>query len=211
MVSPHALPFKEAKMKNQIIFLSVFFLFSTVLSGCNPSEETIFYENRDLPQISGSVLLQEETVEEPADDMIYVSIQGSVESPGVYKMPVGSRVYELINLAGGIVGTADTRGINMVTELTDGTQLFIPSLEEEPGNTAAASAGLNETSSRLVNINTAGLDELMTLNGIGKTRAEAIIAYREKGNSFEKIEDIMNVNGIKNGIYEGLKDQICVR
>ncbi len=211
MVSPHALLFKEAKMKNQIIFLSVFFLFSTVLSGCNPSEETIFYENRDLPQISGSVLLQEETVEEPADDMIYVSIQGSVESPGVYKMPVGSRVYELINLAGGIVGTADTRGINMVTELTDGTQLFIPSLEEEPGNTATASAGLNETSSGLVNINTAGLDELMTLNGIGKTRAEAIIAYREKGNSFEKIEDIMNVNGIKNGIYEGLKDQICVR
>lgn len=211
MVSPHALLIKEAKMKNQIIFLSVFFLFSTVLSGCNPSEETIFYENRDLPQISGSVLLQEETVEETADDMIYVSIQGSVESPGVYKMPVGSRVYELINLAGGIVGTADTRGINMVTELTDGTQLFIPSLEEESGNTASASAGLNETSSGLVNINTAGLDELMTLNGIGKTRAEAIIAYREKGNSFEKIEDIMNVNGIKNGIYEGLKDQICVR
>ncbi|MCR4961823.1 MAG: helix-hairpin-helix domain-containing protein [Lachnospiraceae bacterium] len=198
-------------MKNQIIFLSVFFLFSTVLSGCNPSEETIFYENRDLPQISGSVLLQEEAVEETADDMIYVSIQGSVESPGVYKMPVGSRVYELINLAGGIVGTADTRGINMVTELTDGTQLFIPSLEEESWNTVAASAGLNETSSGLVNINTAGLDELMTLNGIGETRAKAIIAYREKGNSFEKIEDIMNVNGIKNGIYEGLKDQICVR
>ena len=155
---------------------------------------------------------------------IYVSVLGEVISPGVYVMPEGARVYELINEAGGATADADTTRLNLVAKLEDGMQIVIPSVEDAatdeggaPGDGTGAGVydsgiyGSGDSSGAgLVNINTAGLNELMTLTGIGKTRAEAIIRYRESSGGFNKPEDLMCVNGIKQGIYDGLKDRICV-
>lgn len=148
---------------------------------------------------------------------IYVSIQGEVCKPGVYIMPAGSRVFELINKAGGVTDAAQTSDINMVYVLEDGMQLIIPSsLDEEEqyivsDDLTAIPDKPSGTDSGLVNINKASLQELTSLPGIGETRAKAIIAYRDNGGIFEKPEDIMKVSGIKAGIYEALKDNICVR
>ena len=147
-----------------------------------------------------------EVCEEEAEGGIYVSVVGEVISPGVYVMPEGARVYELINEAGGATADADTTRLNLVAKLEDGMQIVVPSVADDDSGIY----GSGVSSAGLVNINTAGLNELMTLTGIGKTRAEAIIKYRESSGGFKKPEDLMCVNGIKQGIYDGLKDQICV-
>ena len=192
------------------------FLFLTVFSGCNSSKDTIFYENTDLTPVAGSVLISENTSdpEEEKEDVIFVSIQGCVYTPGVYKLPAGSRVYELINLAGGVSERADTSDINMVFELADGMQIYIPSVAAMEGDGYIVSedlTGAAENTAGLVNINTADLSSLTTLPGIGETRAKAIIEYRDNVGSFEKIEDIMKVSGIKSGVFESIKDRICVK
>lgn len=152
-----------------------------------------------------------EVCEAAAEGGIYVSVVGEVISPGVYVMPEGARVYELINEAGGATADADTTRLNLVAKLEDGMQIVVPSVADAAdGTIGAIGTEYGASSAGLVNINTAGLSELMTLTGIGKTRAEAIIKYRESSGGFKKPEDLMCVNGIKQGIYDGLKDQICV-
>ena len=145
---------------------------------------------------------------------IYVSIVGEVKNPGVYILPKGSRMYELINEAGGTTDDADTTAINLVEILEDGTQTLIPKMSNED-NPLGNKDGLNTTSginsNGQVNINKATVTELETLTGIGQARARAIIEYRDKNGPFSKPEDIMNVAGIKEATYNTLKDEICVK
>ena len=117
-------------------------------------------------------------------------------------------------MAGGLLENARSDAVNLAEVLTDGQKLHIPYI----GDTAvaeaseqAAGADSNEAADTTVNINTATVDMLMTLKGIGQTRAEDIIAYREKHGSFQKKEDIMNVDGIKQGTYDKIKDNISVQ
>lgn len=200
-------------MKNKLLFLTLFLFVVTPLSGCGNQQKTTFL----CEEPAGQDLFEDFAV---SDDVsvfeekdIYVSVQGEVANPGVYLMPSGSRVFELINQAGGVTENADTSGINMVYTLEDGMQIIVPGFVEEDAfivskDMTPANA---DSSSGLVNINTASLNELMTLPGIGETRARAIMDYREKGGHFDTVEDIKNVSGIKNGIYTGLKDSICVK
>ena len=131
-------------------------------------------------------------------------------SPGVYELPAGARVYQAIESAGGTLDGAAPESLNLAQLAEDGQKVYVPSREEAaavPGETASPSS---EQGAGKVNLNTAGLEELMTLTGIGQTRAEAIITYREEEGGFRAPEDIMNVDGIKEGIYEKLKDEITV-
>lgn len=200
------------------------------LAGCEHQESRLIsYNGNYLDDEAGSfsapetatleVCLDENTNDDEKDvskEIIYVSILGEVSSPGVYVMPKGSRTYELINEAGGATGNADTKRLNLVSLLEDGMQITVPALEES-GVTPSESSLLvltdnttgEHSETTLVNINTATLSQLTTLTGIGSTRAEAIISYREANGKFEKCEDLMNVTGIKQGIYEKLKDEIC--
>ncbi len=137
---------------------------------------------------------------------IFVHVCGAVEDPGVYLLPEGSRVHEAIREAGGFADGAAADYLNLAEELADGTKLTVPYLSELPaqeqyGETAAQEDGL-------VDINRAGPEELMTLPGIGETKAEAIIAYREEHGDFSSPEEIMAVPGIKEAAYERLKDKI---
>jgi competence protein ComEA len=144
---------------------------------------------------------------------IYVYVCGAVASPGVYELDKGSRLYEAVDMAGGMNDDADKTYLNMARELIDGEQVVVytesevESLKEQA--VVEHMAALEEKSG-LVNINTAGVDELVTLSGIGQSRAMAIIDYRERNGAFSSIDDIKNVDGIKDGLFSKIKDKITV-
>lgn len=155
-------------------------------------------------------------VEEEKTDLpegkIYVHITGAVKNPGVYIFEKKPRVIEVVEKAGGFKKNASTSGINQAEIVEDGTQIVI----RNRGDTKASGENPLEQEqpeqerSRLVDINTAGKEQLMTLSGIGESKAMAIIAYREEHGKFKKIEDIMNITGIKNGVFDKIKSQIKV-
>lgn len=155
-------------------------------------------------------------------DVICVHVCGAVQLPGVYELQAGSRVYEAVQAAGGFAKEADQDYVNQAQELTDGVKLVIPTLEEaekirdrEPAAdilsfTGTEGEGQSKDKNARININTASEAQLCDIPGIGATRAAAIAAYREAHGGFQKPEDIMKVNGIKEGMYEKIKDSICV-
>lgn len=147
----------------------------------------------------------------------FVHICGAVAAPGVYKMPEGSRVYQAVEAAGGFLSQADEGYLNLAAPVHDGMKITVYTREE--AKTAPAPEALSEglsgkvegkESGAKVNINTAGKEELMTLKGIGESRAEDIIRYREESGGFRSIEDIMKVPGIKDAGFQKIKDRITV-
>lgn len=186
---------------------------------------------------SGSDKAGEET-EEISDvkqpETIYVDVCGAVVNPGVFELEAGSRVFQAIEAAGGYLPEAVPGCVNRAGVLADGQQLYILTQEEmeqqglsqaelanaagasDGGNTGNAGAGTTvgtassaQQDSR-ININTADETQLTTLTGIGAARAQAIIAYRQENGPFAAIEDIMNVQGIKEGTFAKIKDKIVV-
>ena len=152
--------------------------------------------------------------EEDPEEVICVHVCGAVNDPGVYYLEGGSRVYEAVEMAGGLLEDAAQEYVNLARELSDGEQIYIPTYEEasEQGLEigSAGSSTDSSASDGLININTATSEELQTLPGIGQTKAEAIIAYREDNGDFSSIEDITNVSGIGESTYENIKDYITV-
>lgn len=163
--------------------------------------------------------------------MIYVDVCGAVANPGVFQLAAGSRVFQAIEAAGGYLPEAALTCVNRAGVLTDGQQLYILTQEEmerqglDPAEMAGASDGQMNGSAgtgqntgmtaqvqqdNRININTADEAQLTMLTGIGATRAQAIIAYREENGPFAAIEDIMNVQGIKEGTFAKIKDEIVV-
>ena len=141
------------------------------------------------------------------EQTMYVDISGAVKNPGVYQVEKDTRLYQVIEMAGGLVEDADTDSVNRASFVQDGQKIIIP-LKGESGSAGSSSALPKGTADNsLVNINTATADELKTLNGIGDVMAERIIEYREK-NYFKSKEDIMSVNGIGSGTYNKIKDNI---
>ena len=144
---------------------------------------------------------------EPEDGQIYIHIVGAVKKPGVYTFQKKPRVIEVVEKAGGFTKDAVTAEINQAELVEDGTQLAIASqkdFKEKDGQQA------EQTETGKVNLNTAAKEQLMTLTGIGEAKAIAIIAYREEKGKFQKLEDLMNIPGIKEGVFDKIKSQICV-
>ena len=209
------------------MILILFFLALTpVLAGCGsmpalmPDEETDTVERsvRQEPDRETSAGQEEklsaETKTEAED--IYVHVCGCVRKPGLYRLPAGSRVLAAVEAAGGFTEKADQTAWNLAALLEDGIQVYIPDKKEAGKMTGGSSTGIPAggkqagDSSSGVNINTATQQELMTLPGIGESRAADIIAYREEKGSFKATEEIRNVSGIGEGIYNKLKDKITV-
>ena len=168
----------------------------------------------------------------PREDMplVYIHVCGLVCTPGVYGLPAGSRVYEAIEAAGGFSEAAVPDYLNLGQVLEDGMKIQVPDREQaeewkargltQSGISAGAVSAGVQTPGRtgtgeggakaMVNLNTASKEDLMTLRGIGESRAEDIIHYREAFGGFKSIEDIMNVSGIKDAAFEKIKDSITV-
>ncbi len=183
--------------------------------GALPKEEEEWKEEPDTERLQEQGG-QKESV--PPKDCV-VHICGAVKNPGVYVMGEGSRIFQAIEMAGGFQEDADQDYLNQADLLSDGGRVYVPTRDEveEAGGGKFLSAGaLNgqqedtNKGSSLVNINTAGEELLCTLSGVGSSRAKSIIAYREQNGAFKKIEDIMNVEGIKDGLFQKIKDSITV-
>lgn len=154
---------------------------------------------------------------------IVVHVCGAVVSPGVYMLDGGSRVYEAIDAAGGFSEDAAKDYLNQADMVPDGSRLYVPSIAEitedveHAANTLPETYGVkapdniaNSSNSTKVNLNTATKEELMSLRGVGESKANAIIEYRTSVGPFRTIEDVMNITGIKEGMFNKIKDNITV-
>ena len=160
---------------------------------------------------AGSTASETDGNDPPKPDTIWVYVCGAVKVPGVYELPADGRVYQALEAAGGVLDGAELRNLNQAALLADGEQITVYTVDEVegaggmpvPGTEAQAAAGK-------INLNTAGKDELMKLSGIGEARAQSIIAYRETHGPFTAIEEVMNIEGIKEKAFSKIKDEIEV-
>lgn len=221
---------KSSKKYVCMLCVFLFALFEPVLlCGCASAQDefvmTLDNEDAAAPETIGKNMTEvsfsgEMTDAETESELpqVYIYVCGAVELPGVYSLRQGSRLYEAVELAGGLTGDADENCLNMARQITDGEQVVILTQEEtallkEMGKYPVLESGQQEISgnpSGLVNINTATVAELTTVSGIGEGRAQAIIDYREQNGSFSSIEDIKKVDGIKDGLFSKIKDKITV-
>lgn len=179
-----------------------------------------------LEQGSGSEQSDGEPAQQSASGaFIHVHVCGAVKNAGVYLLPENSIVEDAIREAGGVLKGGAADYLNLAGTISEGDKIYVPFLEDveepcgvvlQPSSGSGAQTGqgggdsTGSSADALVNINTADSTLLMTLPGIGQTRADAIIAYRETNGSFQKIEDIMKVSGIKEGAFGRIKDRITV-
>ena len=182
---------------------------------------------------SAAGVTKEEELEEPlqeemqcTDDSqeIYVHVCGQVACPGVYLLPAGSRLYEAIEAAGGLSENGAGELLNQAAQIEDGQQIYVPSQEEatqlqagqsvsnmgEAGQNVSTPGTSGPSEDGKIDLNRATREQLMTLSGIGEAKADSIIAYREVHGGFRKIEELMEVDGIKEGVFNKVKDQIKV-
>lgn len=165
----------------------------------------------------------------------YIDIKGSVNNPGVYEFKENDRVIDAIELAGGLTKDANTSNINLSQKLTSEMVIYIYNNKEIKDDTpkltcdnvckrevievnncievtkpATTNESINNVTNNLININTADLNELMTLSGIGETKAKSIIEYRNINGKFSSVEDIKNISGIGDALFNKIKDNITV-
>lgn len=170
--------------------------------------------NNEIPAES-SAETKEETDDTTGAVEIYVDIDGEINKPGVYAVSEGTRLFQVIELAGGLTENASTSAINRAETVYDGQKITIVSSDlYEDGNTGKSGDNLTTENSGTiagrVNINTADSVTLQTIPGIGPSKAERIIEYRNTQGRFKKTEDIKNVTGIGDKTYENIKDYITV-
>lgn len=136
---------------------------------------------------------------------IYVHITGAVNNPGVIKLASGSRLIDAIEQLGGLTENADTDSVNLAAILEDEDKIHIYTKDEISESGGASAAGVGK-----ININTASLEDLKTLPGIGDAIGKSIINYREKNGSFKALEDLKEVDRIGDKVFEKLKDSITI-
>lgn len=222
------------QMKSKVSKMSTFLGIGSLclfLLGCSDSQ--VVFEESTTENVSNSseALAEETTLEEkPEADLqeaesveeaplFVVHICGAVQNPGVYSLEAGQRICHAVEAAGGFLPEAEEAYVNQAQMLEDGMKITIPTKEEvclwEQQNQMGLESGTKESSTagkdgQKVNINTADKTALCTLPGIGESRAESILAYREEHGRFKRIEDIMKVNGIKEAAFEKIKQYLTV-
>ncbi|MEG7333443.1 helix-hairpin-helix domain-containing protein [Bacillus sp. 0102A] len=147
------------------------------------------------------------------NDTIVIDIKGAVQHPGVYEMRTGDRVSQAIEKAGGTGEQADEMQVNLAELLQDGTVVYIPKKGEETTMQQGSGGAVKSDGGKEapVNINTATLEELQGISGVGPSKAEAIIAFREENGRFQTIEEITKVSGIGEKSLEKIKSSITVK
>jgi len=185
------------------------------LAGCQSREEQPEWRvsSEEPDAFEEETLSGRETLpDEETQALCFVHVCGAVALPDVYELPEGSHIVDAIRAAGGFLEQASQTALNLALPVSDGMQIYVPTVEEaETSSEWADSGGAAAASDGRVNINKADAAELCTLPGIGESRAADIIAYREKHGGFSDISEIMNVSGIKDASYEKIKDLITVK
>jgi competence protein ComEA len=189
------------------------FIIFVIIIGATSSKEDV-----ELLQDTNNESIKQEFLENSSGEVekIYVHVIGAVNNAGIVEAPKGVRLYEIVELAGGLQENADETLINLAAKVEDGEKIIIP--YKENLSTGSSTKKINElyksTTSQTydkININIASIEELKTLTGIGQSTAEKIINYREDISKFEKIDDIKNVSGIGDSKFNSIKDKIVVK
>ncbi|MDN7240417.1 helix-hairpin-helix domain-containing protein [Planococcus sp. N028] len=184
-----------------ILMLAIYFFFP------QDTPETVPATSFDMINAESP---QQTEPQNPIDEIpafLMVDVKGQVASPGVFELPIGARMQDAIEAAGGFLPTADDRAINLAMKVQDEMSVYVPEIGEEivlPSNAAGPSGDT------AVNLNAATEEELMTLPGIGPSKATAIIAYRTDNGNFQNIDELKEVSGIGDKTFEKLKELIKV-
>lgn len=222
MQDKHVRFYRETRLMKMLVIMAFLFL-----SGCGEKAEEHGLEElsvsgetdgtedpSDAGTASGSVDTSDAGTAsgsgDTSDAEICVYICGAVHEPGVYELPEGSRVHEALEMAGGMTEEAAAYALNLARIAVDGEQIYVPDAEEIQGQSILSGSADGSGYEKKVNINTASMEELMTLTGIGEAKAESIIRYREENGGFQSIEDLMEIGGIKEGVFEKIKDDITI-
>ena len=161
-----------------------------------------------------------EEKEEETPKEIIIHITGAVENEGIVRLKEGSRIIDAIEAAGGLTSEVNLKKVNLAYTVQDGQKIYIPKtsdidaeigIDAKTGEAVIVYNGTEEGTTGKININTATLNELLSLSGVGESTAEKIIEYRKENGRFKTIEEIKNVSGIGNLKYESIKDYICVQ
>ena len=190
------------KIKAKHIFYVGAFIVLTIVGAFYLPKEETFIELKTGDELSGDFIKQ----------VIYVHIEGAINNPGVKEVPIGTRLFELIEIADGAKEDADISRLNLSSILKDEQKIVVPYKisESEQKTTINYTSYTSSNSQVLVDINYASQSELEKLTGIGPSMAQKIIKYREENGCFNSIEDIKNVSGIGEAKYEKIKDEITV-
>ena len=158
--------------------------------------------------VSENEVKKEEPVEQ---DLITVDVKGAVKAPGIYDLPVGSRVNDAVQKAGGLTEQADSKALNLAQKVSDEALLYVPTKGEEAVSQQTASGTVSSTSKeKKVNLNKASLEELKQVKGLGGKRAQDIIDHREANGKFKSVDELKKVSGIGAKTIEKLKDYVTV-
>ncbi|MGR3741919.1 helix-hairpin-helix domain-containing protein [Companilactobacillus sp. DQM5] len=206
---------KEKVLEKKIEYAIIIILIIILISGIfvlkqKPAVQTSQNENVFKENIKHK---KTQKVQKNDSEQIYVDIQGEVNRPGFYRLKSNSRVFDLLQLAGGLKETADLKNVNQAKKISDQEQVYIPKVGENMQNSNQKEnvASIDEnTKKQQVNINTADVSELQKLTGVGPKKAEQIVQFREENGGFKKLEDLTKVSGIGEKTLETLKEQIMV-
>ena len=156
--------------------------------------------------------VKKEEKEEPLEqDLITVDVKGAVKSPGIYDLPVGSRVHDAVQKAGGLTEEADSKSLNLAQKVSDEALVYVPTKGEEAASQQTGSGTTPSTSKdKKVNLNKASLEELKQVKGLGGKRAQDIIDHREANGKFKSVDELKRVSGIGAKTIEKLKDYVTV-
>ena len=221
-------------MKKRMIFICMIAVVSAfLLAGCGRKDAYVISGETLDESLADASSVDETVLDSGPSATIYVDVDGAVSQPGVYSLPDNARVFDAVDAAGGLLPEACSEILNQAEHVSDGQKLYIMTKEEwevqkELGGSqewtgtqeGTGKQGQNgtqgtqkqaEQDDELVDLNRATEGELCTLPGIGQTRAQAIIAYREVSGGFRSIDEIQNVSGIKSGTYEKIKNKIKVQ
>ena len=166
------------------------------------------YSGVSFSNTSNETNNKDEKTEDKHDEKIFVDVKGAVKHPGVFETTKDKRVKDLIEEAGGLLDDADTSTLNLSQKVKDQMVIYVLKHGEKPKQ--ISDGGSSSSNTDVININTANKEQLMKISGVGKTKAEAIISYREKNGDFKKKEDITKVKGIGKATFEKIKDKIEV-
>ena len=161
--------------------------------------------------VETTMLAEKTEVSTTQETVIFVDIKGAVKNPGVYQMKVGDRVKDALEAAGGLTEEADSQKVNLAKRLEDQMVIVVPKVGEEAEEIPAGETRKEATKEGKVNINTATVEELKTLKGVGEKKAEAIIEYRKKNGSFQTKEDLMKVRGIGKKLFDSFQERIVTQ
>ena len=169
-------------------------------------------ESVEETEVVVTTVMAEKTEESTTQEtVIFVDVKGAVKNPGVYQMKIGDRVKDALEAAGGLTEEADSQKVNLAKRLEDQMVIVVPKVGEEAEEIPAGETRKEATKEGKVNINTATVEELKTLKGVGEKKAEAIIEYRKKNGSFQTKEDLMKVRGIGKKLFESFQERIVTQ